>query len=128
MGGCWNGREAASPSLSVAPFYAQTISAGDSHSLALSRRGQLLSWGMANYGRLGFSEGVLRLPRESDGTAYQPLPRQIWAGAVLSSTWAGADVGIQQWRPADVDSGTVTGGGESAGLDRRESLADMSRV
>ena len=80
MGGCWNGREAASPSLSVAPFYAQTISAGDSHSLALSRRGQLLSWGMANYGRLGFSEGV-RVQLEPVALGGLPTVRAVACGA-----------------------------------------------
>ena len=92
--------ESPTPLRGLCGYTVAAISAGDSHSLALTTRGQLLSWGMANYGRLGFSEGVLRMPRESDGTPYQPLPRQIWAGAVLPA--------VDHW--SRVDDPTMTGG------------------
>ena len=66
------------------------VHAGDAHSLAITSRGQLLSWGMAAHGRLGFAEGALTMPRENDGLAYQPLPRQIWAAAALPAPEEGA--------------------------------------
>jgi alpha-tubulin suppressor-like RCC1 family protein len=59
-------------------FDVAQISAGDAHTLARSRTGQLFCWGMAANGRLGFAEGALTLPREHDGDAYQPVPRQVW--------------------------------------------------
>lgn len=81
------------------------VDAGDAHTIALTSTGQLLSWGMAAHGRLGFTEGALTMPREVDDLAYQPLPRQVWAAALLpeegraSPSWDGSEEPFSEPEP-----------------------------
>ena len=74
--------------LGLKGYKVSAVAAGESHAVACTVDGQLLSWGAAAHGKLGFEEGgVLQLPVEVDGEAYQPLPRQIWVPeAVLSGS------------------------------------------
>ncbi|KAL1524052.1 hypothetical protein AB1Y20_018963 [Prymnesium parvum] len=69
----------------LAGYEVTSVSAGDTHSIGLTSSGQLLTWGSARHGRLGFIASALDLPAENDGSSYQPLPRQIWAAAALYS-------------------------------------------
>ena len=66
----------------LAGYRVARVAASAHHSLACTSDGQLLVWGTASYGRLGFEEGALRMARDDgDGAAYQLLPRQLWVQA-----------------------------------------------
>ena len=63
----------------LAGYHVACIATADTHAIACTSNGQLLTWGSAQHGKLGFEAGgLLVLPTEADGTAYQPLPRQLW--------------------------------------------------
>ena len=52
------------------------LSCGDSHSMALTKKGQVYAWGEATCGQLGFEDDQ-NMPRNSDSRVYQPTPRLV---------------------------------------------------
>jgi alpha-tubulin suppressor-like RCC1 family protein len=69
--------------LGLKGYHVRAIVAGETHAIACTVDGQMLTFGAAGHGRLGFEEGgALQLPLEHDGAAYQPMPRQLWLPVV----------------------------------------------
>lgn len=52
------------------------VSAGDGHTVSVSRNGMVYSWGASACGQLGL-ERIESMPRDSEGYPYQPIPMQI---------------------------------------------------
>ena len=86
----------------LAGYQVKSVAAGERHSLACTSTGQVLVWGHASHGRLGFSEGALMMPTEDDGAAYQPLPRMLWLKdeeySVESSRFSGNQVSADPFK------------------------------
>ncbi len=53
-----------------------SIDCGDAHSMALTTTGRLYGWGAAACGQLGAENGK-PLPKDSEGSPYQPVPSLI---------------------------------------------------
>jgi alpha-tubulin suppressor-like RCC1 family protein len=52
------------------------VSAGDGHTISVSKNGSVYSWGASACGQLGL-ERIETMPRDSEGYPYQPNPAQI---------------------------------------------------
>ena len=52
------------------------VSAGDGHTVSVSRNGTICSWRASACGQLGL-EGIENMPRDSEGYPYQPIPMLI---------------------------------------------------
>jgi alpha-tubulin suppressor-like RCC1 family protein len=63
------------------PVHVTMVSAGESHSLALTNDGRVFAWGVARYGRLGIGD-FSQLPSEEDGDPdrFLATPTQISFG------------------------------------------------
>jgi hypothetical protein len=95
-----------------------SVAAGDTNSLACTADGQLLSWGSAAHGKLGFGQGALGMPTDADGEAYQPMPRQLW----LQDMHGELDDAAQD---SSADGGQTSGGGKRTPARRRGSLTSV---
>lgn len=52
------------------------VSAGDGHTVSVSKNGMVFSWGASACGQLGL-ERIENMPKDAEGYPYQPFPMQI---------------------------------------------------
>lgn len=60
-------------------MFIESLSCGDTHSMALSRDGKVYAWGAAAFGQLGIPVDEKKLPINNEGIIYAPMPYQVKA-------------------------------------------------